>query len=132
MESKRTSLKLPFVGNVSCGFPNPAADYLDLAIDLNVQLVTNEDHTFFARVKGQHLMLDAGLSEGDVVVVDQSRKLKHNNLVLALLNGEFVVRRYMVRAGGHWLVKQEPQHDPVRLDVEENEFQFPHANLQRC
>ncbi|MBK8194979.1 MAG: translesion error-prone DNA polymerase V autoproteolytic subunit [Lewinellaceae bacterium] len=88
-----TDLPLPFANDgIPAGFPSPAGDYLDLTIDLNRELVDNPNATFYARVKGSS-MQDAGIQNGDVLVVDRSLTADNGDIVVAFLNGEFTVKR---------------------------------------
>lgn len=88
-----TDLPLPFANDgIPAGFPSPASDYLDLSIDLNQELVDNPDATFYARAKGSS-MQDAGIHNGDVLVVDRSLTADNGDIIVAFLNGEFTVKR---------------------------------------
>jgi DNA polymerase V len=88
-----TDLPLPFSNDgIPAGFPSPASDYLDLSIDLNQELVDNPNATFYARAKGNS-MQDAGIHNGDVLVVDRSLTADNGDIIVAFLNGEFTVKR---------------------------------------
>jgi DNA polymerase V len=87
-------LAVPFAsGPAKCGFPSPADDYLDSPLDFNELLVTNPAATFAVRLAGDS-MIGAGLFPGDIAVVDRSITPTNNCIVLALLDGEFTVKRY--------------------------------------
>jgi len=91
-----TNNLIPFTSNeLVCGFPSPATDYLDLSIDLNKELINNPNATFCGRVKGNS-MIDAGLEEGDVIIIDRSLELKNNSIAVCFLDGEFTVKRVKV------------------------------------
>jgi len=91
-----TSKLIPFSENqLVCGFPSPATDYLDLSIDLNKELIQNPNATFCGRVKGNS-MIDAGLEEGDVLIIDRSVELKNNSIAVCYLDGEFTVKRVKI------------------------------------
>ncbi|RPF79001.1 MAG: LexA family transcriptional regulator, partial [Synechococcus sp. TMED20] len=63
---------LPLAGErIAAGFPSPADDYVEVGIDLNEQLIRHPTSTFFLRVSGQS-MIDAGIHDGDLLVVDRS------------------------------------------------------------
>ena len=67
-----SNLQLPLIeGGIAAGFPSPAQDYIDIKIDLNKELIDNPSSTFYARVKGNS-MIDAGISNGDILVIDKS------------------------------------------------------------
>ena len=75
------------------GFGAPADDYAERGIDLNEQLVRNKPATYFFRMTGD-AMVDAGIMNGDILVVDRSIKAKSGKIVVANLNGEMLVRRF--------------------------------------
>jgi len=71
-----TELKLPLSGSpVSAGFPSPAEDYIEMALDLNKELIKHPEATFYARVKGLS-MKDAGIQDGDLLVIDKAQEPK--------------------------------------------------------
>ncbi|MDA8481266.1 translesion error-prone DNA polymerase V autoproteolytic subunit [Citrobacter sp. Awk 4] len=81
---------------VQCGFPSPAADYVEQRIDLNELLVQHPSATYFVKASGDS-MIDAGIGEGDLLVVDSSRKAEHGDIVIAAVDGEFTVKRLQLR-----------------------------------
>jgi DNA polymerase V len=92
--AKRTSLKLPlFSASVEAGFPSPADDYMERGIDLNEELISNPAATFLVRVKGES-MHDAGIRSGDTLIVDKSVTPKDRQIVVAMIDGEFTVKRF--------------------------------------
>lgn len=85
-------IELPlYLDKVSAGFPSPAADYEEKRLNPDDYLISNKASTFFARVKGDS-MIDAGIFENDVIVVDRSVNPKVGDIVLAVINGEFTVK----------------------------------------
>ncbi len=83
---------------VRAGFPSPAADHTQKRIDLNEHLILNAAATFIVRVRGDS-MTGIGIYEGDELLVDRSIEAKHGNIVLAVLNNEFTVKRLHRRGG---------------------------------
>lgn len=83
-----------YEGGVSAGFPSPAEDYLDVDLNLHKYLVKHPASTFFIIAKG-HSMEKAGIGDGDLLVVDKSLEAKNNDIVIATVNGEFTVKRYL-------------------------------------
>lgn len=84
---------LPLYGDlVPCGFPSPAQDYVEQRIDLNELLIQHPSATYFVKASGDS-MIDAGIGEGDLLVVDSSRKAEHGDIVIAAVDGEFTVKR---------------------------------------
>ena len=77
---------------VVAGFPSPAADYTQQRIDLNNHLIRNKDATYLFRVKGDS-MINVGIYENDILLVDRSINPKHDHIILAQLNNEFTVKK---------------------------------------
>jgi DNA polymerase V len=75
------------------GFGAATDDYMDRGIDLNEQLVRNKPATFFMKVSGNS-MVDAGVCDGDIVIVDKSVKPSNGKIVIAVVDGEMLIRRY--------------------------------------
>tara|TARA_B100000073_G_scaffold257687_1_gene217620 strand:- start:323 stop:733 length:411 start_codon:yes stop_codon:yes gene_type:complete len=101
-------IKIPLLSStVSAGFPSPADDYTEENIDLNDILITNPSSTFFLRVKGDS-MINSGIQDEDLIIVDKSLIAKPGNIVIAILDGEFTVKklakkdnRFYLRAGNN-------------------------------
>lgn len=91
--SRRTRYSLPlFTCPVSAGFPSPAEDYIEGKLDLNQHLIKNPVATFFVRVTGDS-MINAGIHSGDLLVVDRSLEPKDGKVVIAVVDGELLVKR---------------------------------------
>ena len=90
---KKTNTPM-FLDSVSAGFPSPATDYMENKLDLNEYLVKHPAATFFVRAKG-YSMEEAGICDGDLLVVDKSIEVKNRDIVIACLDGEFTVKRYI-------------------------------------
>ena len=103
LQPKRSRLALPLAGErVAAGFPSPAEDYVDVGIDLNEQLIRHPTSTFFLHVSG-HSMTDAGIHDGDLLVVDRSLDPRPGQVVVAVLDGAFTLkRRCAIAAGCAW------------------------------
>jgi len=100
------------VGSVPAGYPSPLADQAKELVDINRHLIRNEIATYIFRVKG-NAMIDAGIFVGDVLIVDRSIEPKHNDIVLATLNNEFIVKRLYKRAGLIKLMSENPIYPPL-------------------
>lgn len=86
-------IQVPFFGaKVAAGFPSPADDYVEKALDLNELLIQKPAATFFIRAQGTS-MLGAGIHPNDILVVDKSLKPVDGKIVIAAINGEFTVKR---------------------------------------
>jgi DNA polymerase V len=93
----RLKQAVPLMGHTaSCGFPSPADDYLDRPLDFNELLIENPAATFAVRASGLS-MIGAGIFPNDICVVNRARNVAHENIVLALIDGEFTIKRYLVR-----------------------------------
>lgn len=93
----RGIIALPLFSDlVQCGFPSPAADYVEQRIDLNELLVSHPSSTYFVKAAGDS-MIEAGISDGDLLVVDSSRTAEHGDIVIAAVEGEFTVKRLQLR-----------------------------------
>jgi len=96
----QSSLNLPlFSSRVQAGFPSPAADHLEASLDLNQHLIQHPASTFFVRASGNS-MINAGIHNNDILVVDRSLEAKHGNIVIAALNGELTVKRLHIQLVG--------------------------------
>lgn len=103
-----------FASRVPAGFPSPADDHQEDALDLNEHLVRHPAATFFVRVQGDS-MTGAGIHHGDLLVVDRSLEPKSGAVVVAVVNGELTVKRLRVDAGGVWLLPENPAYPPLEI-----------------
>ena len=108
-----------FLSEVPAGFPSPADGYLDEGIDLNELLIKNPPATFFVRVQGNS-MQQANILSGDVLVVDRSLEAKNQDIVLALLNGEFTVKRILKKGEKLLLAPENPTFAPIEVNADED------------
>ncbi|MBT0729471.1 translesion error-prone DNA polymerase V autoproteolytic subunit [Rosenbergiella nectarea] len=99
----RALLELPlFSSRIPCGFPSPALDYVEQRIDLNQLLISHPSATYFVKVSGDS-MIDGGISEGDMLVVDSALTAKQGDIIVASLAGEFTVKQLMLKPTLHLL-----------------------------
>ncbi|WP_338558802.1 translesion error-prone DNA polymerase V autoproteolytic subunit [Erwinia sp. E_sp_B04_7] len=93
----RDNLPLPFfLARVPCGSPSSAEDDVGQRLDLNNLLIQRPDATYFIKVSGES-MKDAGINDGDLLVVDNSLTADHGDIVVAAVNGEFTVKKLHLR-----------------------------------
>ncbi|HKX31691.1 MAG TPA: S24 family peptidase, partial [Blastocatellia bacterium] len=97
------------------GFPSPADDYLRRSLDLNSYLAPHSISTFFIRVKG-HAMAGEKLFDGDLLIVDRSAEIGIGHLVIAVRDGEFLLRKLVRREDRLVLVSDDPDHAPIEMD----------------
>ena len=120
----RTHFKIPYpIESVAAGFPSPAQDYVEKHIDLNKHLVPNESSTFILRVNSLS-MKNAGIEAGDQILIDRSLNAEHGDIVLALINNEFTVKRLMLEKqidGSFylWLKAENPDYPDIHPRSEE-------------
>lgn len=87
------ALKIPlFLDRVPAGFPSPASDYMEKTLDLNELCIRQPAATYFVRAQGES-MIEAGIFDGDVLVVDRSLAAKHGDIVIAEFCGELTVKK---------------------------------------
>jgi DNA polymerase V len=103
------------------GFGAAADDYMERGIDLNEQLIRNKPATFFMRVSGD-TMTGAGIFNGDVVIVDRSVKAVNGKVIIAILNGEMLIRRFEKTFNKIRLVPETPRLSPIDVDLSGSEF----------
>ncbi len=109
-----------FETGLEAGFPSPAEDYTELKMDLNKELVKNPDATFLARVKGKS-MQDAGLNEGDILIIDRSLEPANNKKAVCFLDGGFTVKKIRIERRVCWLIPENDEFEKIRV-TEENDF----------
>ena len=95
---------------IHAGFPSPATDYMTQAIDLNKELVKHPAATFYGRVVGDS-MIDAGVDEGDILVIDRSLTAKDGDMAVCFVDGEFTLKYLRIKDGELTLVPANP-NDP--------------------
>ena len=116
-----TNVALPFVENgISAGFPSPADDFLDASIDLNREFVKNPSTTFYGRVKGDS-MINAGLNNGDLLIIDKSLEPIDNKIAVCFIDGEFTVKRIKIEKDIIWLVAENEKYQPIKV-TSDNDF----------
>ncbi len=106
---------LPLAGaTVAAGFPSPADDYVESRIDLNEALIRHPSSTFFLRVSGDS-MRDAGILDGDLLVVDRAIEARAGLVVVAVVEGAFTLK-HLRRHRGRWrLEAAHPDYPPLEL-----------------
>ncbi len=107
---------------ISAGFPSPAEDYIESRLDLNEYLISHPSATFFVRVMGDS-MIRAGIDTGDMLIVDRSLNAANFSIIVAVLNGEFTVKRLVIRNGKYYLVPENEKYTEIEIK-EEMEFEI--------
>ncbi len=109
-----------FDTGISAGFPSPADDFKQERLSLDSELIKNKEATFFARVSGQS-MIDAGLNDNDLLVIDRSLTAENNRIAVCFLDGEFTVKRLKVDGEEVWLQPENKNYNPIKI-TSENDF----------
>ena len=108
------------LAEVHAGFPSPAEDFMNVALDLNKELVRNPSSTFFARVKGVS-MIDDGVGDGDMLIIDKSAEPWDGCLAVCFVDGEFTLKRYVNKGDYALLMPANKDFKPIRVDAD-NQF----------
>ena len=108
------SAKAKVSGSVVAGFPSPAEQYLEPPLDLNELLVKRPAATYFVRVQGDS-MSGAGISDGDLLVVDRSLRPADGDVIIASVDGDFTVKTYRRDKDGIRLEPANPAYPVIRL-----------------
>lgn len=107
-------LLLAFGGYVAAGFPSPASDYTEENIDLARELVPRPLSTFYFRAINDS-MIDAHIPPGAILVVDKSLRPKNYSVVIASVNGEFVVKYFVQDREGLRLLPANKKYQPIQI-----------------
>ncbi len=119
LDESRSPLELEYSADgVHAGFPSPAQDCTE-TIDLNKELISHPATTFYARAVGDS-MVDKGISDGDLLIVDKSLTPQEGNVVVAYLDGEFTLKtlHYDDRGSGAWLVPENASYPAIRVTAD--------------
>lgn len=115
-EINLTSYSLPlYQDRIKAGFPSPADDFLEMRLDLNTYLIKHPASTYFVRVDGDS-MTDAGISNGDILIVDKSLEPQNNSIVIACINREFTVKYFMKQNNRIYLVPANIKYNSIRIE----------------
>lgn len=115
-QANETPLIIPlplFLERVPCGFPSPAQDYIEDSLDLTRLVVKHPSATYFIRVSGDS-MIDAGIGDGDLLVIDRSLTAEHGDIVVAAVAGEFTVKELQTRPSLQ-LIPHNIHYSPIRF-----------------
>ncbi|MFN6375607.1 MAG: LexA family protein [Chitinophagia bacterium] len=97
------------------GFGAASDDHAERGIDLNEQLIRNKPATFFMKVRGE-AMIGAGIFDGDTIIVDRSIKPVSGRIVIAVLNGDMLIRRLESRFNKMRLIPETDRLAPIDID----------------
>ena len=113
-------LDLLIAPQIKAGFPSPAQDYLRESLDFNRDLIKHPEATFYGRVDGDS-MIDAGICDGDIAVIDRSVEPQNGDVVVGYINGEFTIKFLDLTHKKDGYIELRPankNYQPIRI----NEF----------
>ena len=114
-KNNATELLIPiFTSRVQAGFPSPADDHLEDTLDLNTHLIHHQEATFFVKAQGDS-MIGAGIHQGDILIVDKSLSPKSGKIVIAVVDGEFTVKRLHKYKGNITLKAENPEFEDIKI-----------------
>ena len=116
------SIELELAENLHAGFPNPAQDHAGETIDLTREIVRHPEATFYARIAGNS-MQEAGIFDGDIVVVDRSLEAHNGSIIVACVDGEFTAKEYQFDEQNQcaWLIPHNPNYQSIKVTAD-NQF----------
>ena len=115
LSTDKLSVNLPLYScKISAGFPSPADDHLEKSLDLNSYLIKHPAATFFVRVNGDS-MINAGIHDNDILIVDRSLKPSHNKIVIAVIDGQMTVKRLYKQSGKLILMPENKNFKPIEI-----------------
>lgn len=110
-----SELDLDFAdAGIHAGFPSPAQDYMETGLDLNKALIRHKASTFYGRVVGDS-MRDAGIDEGDIIVIDKSLEASNGDLVVCFVDGEFAIKFLRMENGKLLLCPANDKYAPIEV-----------------
>ncbi|WP_373973655.1 translesion error-prone DNA polymerase V autoproteolytic subunit [Chitinibacter sp. SCUT-21] len=114
---------LPLIGvAVPAGFPSPAADWVEDRVDLNRRFITHPEATFYFTVAGDSMVsahAERSIPDGALLIVDRALAAQHNDVVVAVLDGDFTVKRLYRRGAKLALLAENPAYTPIVLGDEQ-------------
>ncbi len=111
-------MKLPLYETaVQAGFPSPAEDIVERKLDLNELLISHPAATFFVRAQGSS-MKGAGIASGDILVVDRAEQAREGSIVIAIVHGEFTVKRLHKEKGSFFLMPENKDFPSIKITEE--------------
>lgn len=112
--------KLPYSEGLKAGFPSPAEDYR-ATLDLNEFLVRHKESTFYARISGDS-MIDVGIFDGDIAIIDRLLTPKNGDIVVAQIDGEYTLKEFRFDEQNHcaWLIPHNPKFKPIKVTSEQD------------
>ena len=115
-------LRLQFAPSIRAGFPSPAEDYMNESLDFNRDLIKHPEATFYGQVEGDS-MINAGICDGDIAVIDRSIEAEHGDVVVGYIDKEFTVKFLDLTHKKDGWIELKPANEsfkPIRIDEDSN------------
>ena len=106
-----------FLDSISAGFPSPATDYMETKLDLNEYLVKRPTATYIVKASGPS-MVDAGISSGDLLIVDRSINPRNDNIVIASIFGDLTVKKLKKKDQSLFLISANSEYPSIQVKEE--------------
>ena len=113
---------IPLYNSIAAGFPSPAEDHMESSLDLNQHLIKHPSATFYVYARGDS-MVSAGISDGDMLIVDRSLEATNDSIVVAIINGEFTVKSISKVNEHLYLMPHNTSYNPIKI-TEEMDFEI--------
>ena len=113
---------IPLYNSIAAGFPSPAEDHMDSSLDLNQHLIKHPSATFYVYARGDS-MVSAGISDGDMLIVDRTLEAINDSIVVAIINGEFTVKSISKVNEHLYLMPHNTSYNPIEI-TEEMDFEI--------
>ena len=117
---KRLNLRL--ASGLKAGFPSPADDYMHESLDFNRDLIRNPESTFYGQVEGDS-MIDVGINDGDIAVIDRSIEARDGDIVVAYVNDEFTIKFLDLTNRAQGYIELRPANknfQPIRIEADDD------------
>jgi DNA polymerase V len=114
--------KLQFATGIKAGFPSPAEDYSHETLDFNRDLIRNPEATFYGKVEGDS-MIEAGINDGDIAVIDRSVEPRDGDVVVGYINEEFTIKFLDLTHRNEGFIELRPANKdfkPIRIDADDD------------
>ncbi len=108
-------ITLPYFSSlVQAGFPSPADDYINEKLDLNERYIQHPSSTFLVKVEGDS-MIGAGIFPNDTLIIDRAEKVRDGDVVLAIVNNDFTIKRYKKVGSKMYLLPENPEFEAIEI-----------------
>ena len=108
-----------YISGVNAGFPSPAEDHADLSLDLNEHLIQHPSATFYVYARGDS-MINSGIYDGDLLIVDRALNPELKSIVIAIIDGEFTVKKIKKNNNVLYLVPDNSSYKPIKITKDMN------------